>query len=138
MWLTTLWEQGLQPVPWAVVVAASLVAAMTDIASRRIPNILTGPLLLGGVVWAAWTAGPSGLADSISACVLLALPYVLLFLFAGGGAGDAKLMGAVGAWLGMVNGLIVLSCVCARQRSSWAWCIRLGRNGLARCCVIFS
>lgn len=113
MWLTTLWEQGLCPVPWMVVVAASLAAAISDIATRRIPNLLTGPLLLGGLVWAVWTAGPAGLADSISACVLLALPYVLLFLFAGGGAGDAKLMGAVGAWLGMINGLIVLSCVCA-------------------------
>jgi Flp pilus assembly protein protease CpaA len=39
------------------------------------------------------------------------LPYILLFLFAGGGAGDAKVMGAIGAWLGAVNGLFVLASV---------------------------
>ena len=39
---------------------------------------------------------------------MLALPYVVLFVFVGGGAGDAKLMGAIGAWLGIVNGVIVL------------------------------
>ena len=32
----------------------------------------------------------------------------LLFLFAGGGGGDAKLMGAIGAWLGVSQGVVVL------------------------------
>jgi Flp pilus assembly protein protease CpaA len=41
----------------------------------------------------------------------LALPYIILFLFFGGGAGDAKLMGAIGAWLGLRQGLAVLVCV---------------------------
>ena len=55
--------------------------------------------------------GPAGVIDSLAACVLLALPYVVLFVTAGGGAGDAKLMGAIGAWLGLVNGAIVLGLV---------------------------
>lgn len=42
---------------------------------------------------------------------MLAVPYVILFVFAGGGAGDAKLMGAVGAWLGFLDGAWVLFCV---------------------------
>ena len=44
------------------------------------------------------------------ACLLLAAPYIALFLFvpAGGGAADAKLMGAVGMWLGMHNAVHVL------------------------------
>jgi Flp pilus assembly protein protease CpaA len=44
----------------------------------------------------------------MAGCLLLALPYILLFVFAGGGAGDAKLMGAVGAWLGLLNSAVVL------------------------------
>ncbi len=41
-------------------------------------------------------------------CAFLALPFVLLFILAGGGAGDAKMMGAIGAWLGTRAGAIVL------------------------------
>ena len=47
------------------------------------------------------------------ACLVVSLPFVLLFVFAGGGAGDAKLMGAVGAWLGLGSGIVALGSVCA-------------------------
>jgi prepilin peptidase CpaA len=73
--------------------------------------MLTFPLLLAGLLWATWHGGLSSLAEAAGACVLLALPYVFLFVFANGGAGDAKLMGAIGAWLGFKQGIIVLCCV---------------------------
>jgi Flp pilus assembly protein protease CpaA len=38
---------------------------------------------------------------------------VLLFVFAGGGAGDAKMMAALAAWLGLEAGVVVLVCVAA-------------------------
>lgn len=110
MW-TTLWNQGLPPLQWGVVIGASLAAALFDAAWRRIPNLLTGPLVASGLAWSGIAAGWAGVTDAALAMVLLALPYVLLFLFAGGGAGDAKLMGAIGAWLGLVNGMAVLLCV---------------------------
>jgi len=110
VWMT-LWQNGLPQLQWGVALGASLVAAVLDVASRRIPNILTGPVLLGGLVWAFRQAGWAGLGDSVLAGVMLATPYVFLFVFAGGGAGDAKLMAAIGAWLGVVNGLAVLVCV---------------------------
>jgi prepilin peptidase CpaA len=96
---------------WGVVIGASLLAAMSDLKDKRIPNVLTLPVFVGGLIWAAWFAGLSGLGDSVAACGLLALPYIFLFLFFGGGAGDAKLMGAIGTWLGLKQGLIVLACV---------------------------
>ena len=43
--------------------------------------------------------------------VVMAAPFVALFVFAGGGAGDAKLMGALGTWLGAVNALVALTSV---------------------------
>ncbi len=112
MWTTTLWDHGNQPLQWGVVIGASLVAALFDLAWRRIPNLLTGPVLLTGLFWAFLVGGLAGLADSALACGLLMLPFVLLFLLAGGGAGDAKLMGAVGCWLGVKNGLAALMVVC--------------------------
>jgi len=104
----TLWENGSPIVQWTVVIAASAIAAATDLRRRRIPNWLTVPLVLGGIIWATSMAGLSGLAESLVACILLMIPYVLLYAFAKGGAGDAKLMGAIGAWLGIVNGLTAL------------------------------
>ena len=96
---------------WGVVIGASLLAALGDLKERRIPNALTFPVFVVGLIWATWFGGISGLAESAGTCALLALPYVFLFLFFGGGAGDAKLMGAIGAWLGFRQGLTVLACV---------------------------
>jgi len=107
----TLWENGSPVVQWTVVIAAASIAAATDLSRRRIPNWLTIPLFLGGVIWATSIAGLAGLADSLVACVVLMVPYVLLYAFARGGAGDAKLMGAIGAWLGLINGLAALTAV---------------------------
>jgi len=111
MWWMTLWYESSFGLQWSVCILASAVAAYTDIQSRRIPNLLTGPVFLAGCIASFAFASWEGLADSLAACLLLALPYVLLFLFAGGGAGDAKLMGGLGAWLGLINGAISLAAV---------------------------
>ncbi len=111
---------------------ASLAAAVWDVRRGRIPNILTGPLLASGLVCAALTAGVAGRADSAVACLLLSGPFVLLFAFAGGGAGDAKLMAGIGAWLGVGNGLVALASVAVSGAVlaigfalARAWCRRL-------------
>jgi prepilin peptidase CpaA len=113
MWATSLYDHSSPPLQWSLVLGASLAAAIFDARYRRIPNALTGPLWVAGIAYAGWTAGIFGLVDSLAACALLALPYVLLFLFAGGGAGDAKLMGALGTWLGLVYGTGLLVAVSA-------------------------
>ncbi len=110
---TALWQHDMQWAQWAVVVGGSLIAAYTDLRSRRIPNWLTGPMFLGGLVWSIWLAGGAGVLDALAGCVALAIPCTLLFMFAGGGAGDAKLMGAAGAWLGLANSLAALVAVSA-------------------------
>jgi prepilin peptidase CpaA len=97
---------------WGIVIACCVTAAVTDLRSRRIPNALTGPMFLAGLVWSLAGGGWSGLGDGVLAAVVLALPYVVLFLIAGGGAADAKLMAAVGAWVGFHEGIVVLLCVC--------------------------
>ena len=99
-------------VQWGVVLGASLAAAIWDLRTRRIPNALTGPLLAVGMVYGFCYGGARGVAEAAGACMLLAAPFVVMFLFAGGGAGDAKFMGAIGAWLGFSHGAIVLASVC--------------------------
>ena len=96
---------------WGVVVLASLGAAIYDVRIGRIPNVLTLPLLTAGIIWSIWHGGVAGLGEAVGACLLVSLPYLLLFVFAGGGAGDAKLAGAIGAWVGLRSGLVVLFCI---------------------------
>ena len=93
---------------WGVVIGASLVAAVVDVLQRRIPNFITLPVAVGAVVYSLFFGN---IGDCIGAMLLLMAPYLLLFLFAGGGAGDAKMMGAIGAWLGFEAGLVVLVAV---------------------------
>ena len=112
MWATTLYGQSIPAVQWGTVLGASLAAGILDARSRRIPNWLTGSLLAGGLGHALLVGGGAGLLDATAACLVLAAPYVVLFAFAGGGAGDAKLMGAIGSWLGLVNGAVTLVAVC--------------------------
>jgi len=110
-----LWPQldatDLGLMPWAVVVGLTLIAAATDLRTRRIPNVLTFTGLLAGLIYAAAVGGWGHLGHALAGMLLCAMPFVLLFIFAGGGAGDAKLMAAVGAWLGLPLGLLALACV---------------------------
>jgi prepilin peptidase CpaA len=96
---------------WGVVIVASLAAALCDARTGRIPNWLAVTVAALGLLWAGEGAGWVGFAESMMAWFVLALPFVVLFVFAHGGAGDAKMMGAIGALLGLKQGLIVLCCV---------------------------
>jgi prepilin peptidase CpaA len=81
--------------------AGALTATVIDIRTRRIPNTLTGSMAAVGVGLAA--AGVSGISVGASVAglavgLLLMLPGHLI---GATGAGDVKLMGAVGAVLGI-------------------------------------
>ena len=98
-------------VPWVVAGAASLVAALIDVRRRRIPNWLTGPLLLGGIVWSIWMARATGLGDSLLGALIAGGPFIVVWLIGGGGAGDAKMMLGLGAWLGWRPAIVMLLAV---------------------------
>ncbi len=98
---------------WGALIGASLVAALTDLRQGRIPNWLTLPLWVLGLARAIYLGGATGCAGAMGVSMLLALPYVALWVLAKGGAGDAKLMAAIGTWLTLNEGLVVLCCVAA-------------------------
>jgi prepilin peptidase CpaA len=78
----------------------SLVAGWTDLRSRRIPNWLTVPALVLGVGLNVAASGWTGLKISLLGAGLglgLLLPFVVLRSL---GAGDWKLAGALGAFVG--------------------------------------
>jgi prepilin peptidase CpaA len=90
----------LKPVILAGALLVALIAAWTDWRSRRIPNWLTVPGLLLGVILNVVFGGWIGLKASLLGVGLglaLLLPFVLLRSL---GAGDWKLAGAIGAFVG--------------------------------------
>jgi prepilin peptidase CpaA len=90
----------LKPTVLGLAVALALVAGWTDWRSRRIPNWLTVPGLLVGVSANVLASGWAGLRTSLLGAglgLLVLLPFVFLRSL---GAGDWKLAGALGAFVG--------------------------------------
>ena len=86
-------------VPVAVMIVIAI-AVFTDLKSRRIPNWLTVSALAGALVFHLATGGLPGLISSFCGFLTGFGVLLALFLIGGGGGGNVKLMGAVGAWIG--------------------------------------
>jgi prepilin peptidase CpaA len=81
--------------------AAILVLAVVyDLRLQRIPNLLTYPAMAGALLYHAGKGGVDGLLFSAGGLALGVALLILPYLMGGMGAGDVKLLGAVGAMLG--------------------------------------
>ena len=75
-------------------------ACVTDLRTRRIPNVLTSSAVAGAVLFHLATGGWQAAGWSIVGLFVGALLFLPMFALRGMGAGDVKLLAAVGAWLG--------------------------------------
>lgn len=106
---------GVLSVPAMIVFATVCAAACTDLWTFKVPNVLTLPLLVGGVIYHSASSGRIGFQDSIAGA-LVAFAVLLLPYIAGGmGAGDVKLVTGVGAWVGVpvIIYVLLVSCLAA-------------------------
>lgn len=83
-----------------ILVAALVAASLTDIAHRRIPNAITYPLAAFGLLYHLHASGMNGLIFSITGILAGAALLLVFHLLGKMGAGDVKLMAAVGSILG--------------------------------------
>lgn len=89
----TLW-------PAAAIGLLLLIALITDLKFRIIPNYATAGFFAAGAVFHIATAGLSGAAAAIAGAAAGLFPLLLLYFAKGIGAGDVKLFAAIGAWAG--------------------------------------
>jgi prepilin peptidase CpaA len=90
----------LSPIILGTALSLAVIAGWTDWRSRRIPNWLTMPGFAVGVSLNAWLGGWPGLKTSLLGAglgLLVLLPFVFLRSL---GAGDWKLAGSLGAFVG--------------------------------------
>lgn len=87
-------------VQFAFVAAFTIAAMVTDLRSRRIPNWLTVSAFVVGVVFHTVVTGWHGTLFALGGFAVGFGVLFVLWSIGGGGGGDVKLMGALGAWLG--------------------------------------
>ena len=87
----------------ALLVLLVLLAAAWDIRTRRIPNLLVLFGLLSALGFHALSLHGLGLATAFGGLVLGLALFMPLYLLRAMGAGDVKLMGMVGAFLGTAS-----------------------------------
>ncbi len=82
------------------VAAFTLVAAISDLRTRKIPNWMTVPMCVAGLIYQVcffqWSGLGSGLLGFLAGFGIL----FILWMIGSAGGGDVKLMGALGPWLG--------------------------------------
>ena len=93
--------------PVAASVCAAIGAAF-DVKSRKIPNLLTGPSLLFGLGLHLALGGWHSLLSSLAAALICGAVFLVFYLAGGMGAGDVKLITAVGCIAGLSNSAYLL------------------------------
>lgn len=89
-WLTTC----------AIMVPGILWASWIDYAERRVPNWLNASIAALGFMAQGWFFGWSGVAAGMLGLSVGFAALIVPWLMHGMGAGDVKLMMAIGVWLG--------------------------------------
>jgi prepilin peptidase CpaA len=118
------------PVSAVAVVALVAAAAVCDLHSRRLPNALTFGAAAIALALQGVTGGWPALASSGLGCAVGLALFFPLYALGGMGAGDVKLLGAIGAWLGPM-GAVWTGLYGAIAGGAMALVVALGR-GYAR------
>ncbi|MWV44402.1 prepilin peptidase [Paenibacillus sp. HJL G12] len=92
-----------------------IMAFVTDIRTMKIPNWLTLTAMLSGVLFHVITNGMHGLAFSAKGLAAGFALVLIMHMIGAVGAGDVKLFGGIGAWLGTLLTVqcLVYSVLCA-------------------------
>ncbi len=97
----------MSPTRYGVVVAAAIICGATDLWRFRVYNVVTIPLLLGGLAFHAWSPLGDRVGFAIVGAVVGGILLAPFCALGGVGAGDVKLLSGIGAWIGAYDVLVV-------------------------------
>ncbi|MCH2200686.1 MAG: A24 family peptidase [Fuerstiella sp.] len=83
-----------------LVSAILILAAWIDGKELKVPNWITFPMVLSGLVYSTCTGGWGGMGAGLAGMATGLACLLPLYAVGGMGAGDVKLMAGIGAWLG--------------------------------------
>ncbi|HEY4959583.1 MAG TPA: A24 family peptidase [Terriglobales bacterium] len=92
--------------PIAFALAAT--GAFVDVRERRIPNWLTYTGIVVGFVLRGLLLGWKGMGSALAGCLLAGGIFLLFYVVRAMGAGDVKLVAAIGSLLGPTDALVML------------------------------
>jgi len=101
------------PIIITYLTAVLVIASLVDYRSFRIPNWLTFSTLAAGISYLTIMKGWEGFLFSISGAAAGFGLLIMPFIIGGTGAGDVKLLGAIGSFLGPhgIFAVFILSCI---------------------------
>ncbi|HEY4932997.1 MAG TPA: A24 family peptidase [Terriglobales bacterium] len=92
----------------SIALALSVAAAAIDVKQRRIPNWLTYPGIISGLVLRSLLLGWKGTASALAGCALAGGIFLLFYAVRAMGAGDVKLVASLGSLLGPSDAVVML------------------------------
>lgn len=113
------------------IVFGMTIAALWDVKTQKIPNLLTFPMMVFGFAYHGVTSGLTGLGFSAAGLGVGIVIFLIPYLMGGMGAGDAKLMGAAGAVLG-AKGVIVAAALSMAFGGVYAMCLLVIHHDFSR------
>ncbi|MHC4088753.1 MAG: A24 family peptidase [Planctomycetota bacterium] len=117
----------------AVLVPGILLASWIDYSQRRVPNWLNATLIVSGFVAQGYYQGVSGLWFGLGGLAVGFGVLIIPWLMHAMGAGDVKLMAAIGVWFGpwltlvafalgaIIGGVIAVVMIVAAGKVRTAW-----------------
>jgi prepilin peptidase CpaA len=91
-----------------IALALAITAAVFDVQQHRIPNWLTYPGIISGIALRGVLFGWKGMGSAVAGCFLAGGVMLLFYLVRAMGAGDLKLMAAIGSLVGPGQAVVVL------------------------------
>lgn len=106
-----VWRFGvsLESGIYAILFSSLIVASVIDLHHRIIPDVITIPGIIAGLLASAFIL-PPGVRDSVAGALLGGVLFFLVALVSRGGmgGGDIKLIAMIGAFLGWINVIITI------------------------------
>jgi prepilin peptidase CpaA len=84
----------------AAALVVALVGCISDLRTKRLPNVLTFGAAVAAALYYFTTAGLPGLGHAIAGWAVGLALFLPLFALRGLGGGDVKFLAALGAWVG--------------------------------------